>query len=111
MEVILFTILSYGITNIAVFGSIFNKWRDFWVRISPNFFGQIFTCPMCLSFYIGLILSLIFTYIGVGTPFTEYGFNNLFLLIFLDACFTSGIVWLLHTGQEFLERAFANNEE
>ena len=104
MEILLFVLLSYGITNIAVFGGIFEKWRNFWIKISPTFFGKMFTCPMCLSFYIGLTLSLVFTYLGVSTPFTEYGIKNLPLLLFLDACFTSGCVWLLHTFQEFFEK-------
>jgi hypothetical protein len=32
-------------------------------------------------------------------------------MIFLDGCLTSGAVWLIHTVQEFFERAFYNDAE
>ncbi len=105
MKIILFILLAYGITNIAVFGSIFANWRGFWYEKSPKIFGKLFTCPMCLSFYVGGILSYTFYYLGLSTPFIEYGVNNLPLLLFLDSCFTSSGVWLIHTLQEALERS------
>jgi hypothetical protein len=40
-----------------------------------------------------------------------YGIDNLGLAVFLDGCLTSGGVWLIHTVQEFFERAFTNSEE
>lgn len=105
MKIFLFILLAYGITNIAVFGSIFERWRNFWYKKSPKIFGKLFTCPMCLSFYVGWILSQLFNYYGLSTPFSEYGVNYLPLLLFLDACFTSGCVWIIHTIQEAFERS------
>jgi hypothetical protein len=107
MKIILFVFLAYGITNILIFGSIFEFWRNFWVKTNPNFFGKLFTCPLCLSTWVGGFLSMIFNYFGYQTPFIQYGVTILPLLIFLDACFTSGAVWLIHTIQEAFERAFA----
>lgn len=104
MKILLFVLLSYGITNILVFGSIFQKWRDFWNKINPSFFGKLVTCPLCLSTWIGGILSTLFIYFGYSTPFTEYGITILPLLIFLDACFISGCVWIIHTLQEYFEK-------
>lgn len=104
MKILLFILLSYGITNIAVFGSIFQSWREFWFAKSPKVFGKLFTCPMCFSFYVGAALSYTFHTLGLSTPFLEYGVNNLYLLLFLDACFTSGCIWLIHTIQEAFER-------
>src|ERR1035437_1291644 len=106
MKILMFVLLAYGIVNIAVFGSIFEKWRNFWVRNNPSFFGKLFTCPMCLSFYIGGILSIIFNYMGYTTPFLDYGITYLPLLVFLDASFTSGCVWIIHNLEEMCERAF-----
>jgi hypothetical protein len=106
MKILLFELLAYGITNILVFGSIFENWRQFWNKLNPSFFGKLVTCPLCLSTWIGAILSLIFNLMGYSTPFFEYGITFLPFLVFLDACFTSGCVWLLHTLQESLERAF-----
>lgn len=105
MKIVLFILLAYGITNIAVFGSIFNDWRNFWYKKSPKILGKLFTCPMCLSFYVGGILSYIFQYYGLSTPFLEYGINNLPLLLFFDACFTSGCIWIIHNIEEAFERS------
>jgi len=107
MKILLFELLAYGITNILVFGSIFKGWRDFWDKINPSFFGKLMSCPLCLSTWIGGMLSFGFNYMGYSTPFLEYGVTCLPLIIFLDACFTSGCVWLLHTAQEAFERAFS----
>ncbi len=106
MKTLLFELLAYGITNILVFGSIFEKWRTFWFKQSPNFFGKLTSCPLCLSTWIGFGLSYLFNYMGYSTPFTEYGITYLPLLVFLDGCLTSGCVWLLHNFEEVLERAF-----
>jgi len=106
-----FLLLSYGITNIAVFSSIFKGWRDFWQKYNPSFFGKLFTCPLCFSTWVGFILSFVFSQFGYQTPMSYYGITNLPLMIFLDGCITSGGVWLIHTIQEFFERAFYPTEE
>ncbi len=101
-----FLLLSYGITNIVVFGSIFKGWRDFWDRISPGFFGKLFSCPLCLSTWVGFILSFIFGSLGYQSPMSLYGVDKFWLMVFLDGCLTSGGVWIIHTVQECFERAF-----
>lgn len=117
MELIfVYSIIAYGITNILVFGSIFQNWRDFWDAQSPTFFGKLFSCPMCLSVWVGFGLSMVFQKFNINTPMTEIGMflpmNYDMLLfvgkIFLDGMFAGGIVWLIHTIQEAFERAFNN---
>lgn len=104
MNVFLFVLFAYGVTNIMVFGSIFQSWREFWTKISPNFFGKLFGCPMCLSTWVGGILSFTLWTMGCATPFLSYGITFLPLMVFMDACFTSGCVWIIHTIQEYFER-------
>ena len=100
MGLIVFTLISYGASNIMVFSSLFKKWREFWLRVSPNFFGELFTCMICLPFWWGVILSLI-----VFSPAITYlGVTSILLGVFLDGCLSSGIVWLLHTVQESIEK-------
>lgn len=111
MTTVTFLLLAYGITNIAVFGTIFDGWRSFWKRVSPSFFGKLFGCPLCLSTWIGFILSYVFSLFGYPTPMSLYGIDSLPLMIFLDGCLTSGGVWLIHTIQEFFERAFYSDNE
>lgn len=110
MEILVFILLSYGISNIIVFGSIFEGFRDFWDRVSPSFFGKLFGCMMCTPFWVGFILSLTFNLMGYGelSPLKSIGVELIPLAIFLDGCFTSGMVWLIHTFQEMLERTHQN---
>lgn len=108
MKVIIFMLLTYGIVNIAVFGSIFEGWRNFWNKVNPSFFGSLMSCPMCLSFWVGAILSGVFIHLGYVTPMTTYGITMTSLAVFLDASFASGCVWIIHQFEEFLERGFHN---
>jgi hypothetical protein len=100
MDLIVFLLTAYGISNIMVFSSIFSKWRDFWNRVSPNFFGDLFTCMICLPFWVGVILSSFIFSISDN----YLGINSVVLSSFIDACLTSGGVWLIHTIQEKIEK-------
>jgi len=83
-----------------IFSSLFKKWREFWLRVSPNFFGELFTCMICLPTWWGFIISLL-----VFSPSIMYlGVSSIVLGMFLDGCLASGIVWLLHTVQESIEK-------
>lgn len=99
MELILFVLITYGASNIMVFSSIFDKWRVFFTKISPNFFGELFTCMICLPFWWGVLLSLF-----AFSPVSLYFGTTLVISTFLDACLASGSVWLIHTIQEKLEK-------
>lgn len=102
----IYCLLAYGITNIMVFSSIFKEWRDFWEYFNPGFFGKLFTCPMCLSTWLGFFLSILFHFQDLNTPMIDFGFKFGFWSILFDGAFTSGVVWLIHTFQEMGERAF-----
>jgi hypothetical protein len=100
MEILIWFLIAYGVSNIMVFSSIFKGWRDFWTRVSPKFFGDLFTCMICLPFWIGILLSLfIFSLSGVYLDV-----DNIYISSFLDGTLTSGGVWLIHTMQEKLEK-------
>lgn len=118
MKLTLFLLIAYGISNIIVFGSIFKGWRDFWSNVSPNFFGMLFTCMICLPTWVGFLGSAL-----VWSPTLEYQvvtqdvsffglftISKVFIATFLDGCLTSGAVWLLHSLQEAVERHFNVNE-
>ena len=118
ITIIAYTLFAYGITNMIIFASgpfgIFEKWRNFAHRISYGF-GELFTCPMCLSTWVGLIFSLcniIFVRDVAFTPFNmifgvgEYGPFT----VIMDMGFTSGVVWLLYQLDEMMERVWASDE-
>jgi len=105
MEILLIILVGYGISNIVVFGSLFEGFRNFTDTISPNFFGKLFSCMMCTPWWVGFSLSLGTQLTGYTqfSPFYSYGLECIYVSIFLDACLISGTTWLIHTIQEHLE--------
>jgi len=51
MDLLWFVLSCYGLTQILVYGSIFKK-----IRPTEGFFGELFHCPMCLGFWIGVFV-------------------------------------------------------
>ena len=103
-EIFLFILVCYGISNIVVFGSIFNNLRQYCIRISPHFLGQLTSCMICFPTWCGFILSGVSHIFNFGlSPFQMIGVCWWPLAVFLDGCLASGGVWLIHTLQEYLE--------
>ena len=107
-----YILFAYGICNMVIFAKgpfgIFERWREFSHEISDGF-GELFTCPMCLSTWVGLVFSLInilFVPSIAFTPFNMvFGVGNCVLLtLIMDMGLTSGVVWLLHQLEEMMER-------
>lgn len=109
MEILLFILVVYGISNIIVYNTIpiWENVVNFFERISPRYLYKLFTCMMCLPTWVGFGLSYLFISLGYSnfSPFTHLGINNIWLAIFLDGCLSSGTTWLIHTIQEAIERA------
>jgi hypothetical protein len=59
VELIYFILSAFGITQILVYGSIFER-----LRPSKDVLGGFFHCPMCLGFWVGVFL------FGIN-PYTE----------------------------------------
>ena len=106
MELLLIILVSYGISNVIVFGSIFESFRELMDDLSPKFFGKLFSCMMCTPWWVGFFLSLGAQLSGYSqfSPFYNYGLENIYLSIFLDACLLSGTTWLIHNVQEYFEQ-------
>ena len=108
--VVLYSIMAYGACNVIVFGSgpfrIFEHIRELADNIHEHF-GQMFTCMMCLPTNFGIVCSLV-NWFFIPIAFTP--FNILFagtglwwMAMLCDGAFTSGIVWLINTIQEYIE--------
>jgi len=102
-------------SNIVVHGKIFNKPRT-WLTTRSKFFDGLLHCMMCFGTWSGFILSILFfsptLYYGSDNPILNFNFLSIYpIAIFLDGLFSSGIVWLLHTIQEFFEYNIPQNEE
>ena len=89
MGLIYFILCSYGMTQIIVYGSIFNKIRP--TKKSFNGLGELFHCPMCMGFWVGVFL---FCINGMTELFTfDYTVANLLIC----GCVSSGASYILNT--------------
>jgi uncharacterized membrane protein YvlD (DUF360 family) len=81
MSLIYFVLCSYSITQILVYGKIFDR-----VRPSHHFFS----CPMCVGFWVGLFLWAINGYTELFTY--DYSFVSGFIM----ACISSGTSYIIN---------------
>jgi len=81
-ELFIFALSSYGLTQVLVYGAIFD-------RLRPSL--KFFRCPMCVGFWSGVLLVLL-------NPFTElFTFDVSILNAFLMGCLSSGTSYALCT--------------
>ena len=84
MDLIYFILSSFGLTQILVYGKIFDS-----IRPKKGKLGELFHCPMCMGFWTGAFL---FGINGLTELFTfDYNFVNLLLL----GCLSSGTSYIL----------------
>ena len=96
METLIWIIAAYGMSNILVYGSIFENLRDK-IIIKSDFFGDLIQCMMCTSTWVGFFFSLVFfspTAELVLIPYTN---------VFFDGMLASGGVWALNAIIEWFE--------
>lgn len=86
MDLIYFILCAFGLTQILVYGTIFNS-----VRPSKEKIGGFFHCPMCIGFWVGVFLY------GIN-PYTElFMFEKSAANAFLLGCVSSGTSYVLST--------------
>ena len=85
MDLLYFVLAAYGLTQLLVYGTIFNS-----VRPTEGKLGELFHCPMCLGFWAGAFLFGINRYTELFI--FEYTFVNLFIL----SCLSSGTSYILN---------------
>lgn len=110
MEVLLFILICYGACNNLIYGSLFEGFRNSLKTFGTGGYSiyKLFTCFMCLGTWMGFAMTLILNYFGhlAVTPFGAIGITELYLVVFLNGLVSAAGVWLTHTLQEMLERAF-----
>lgn len=85
MDLIYFILCAYGLTQILVYGKIFDK-----IRPTEGKLGELLSCPMCTGFWVGVFL---FGINGLTELFSfEYNLINSFLL----GCLSSGTSYILN---------------
>lgn len=95
--IFLWCFIAYGLTSILVWGSIFEKPRN-WIISNSGFFGELIQCTLCTGTWVGFFLS-----ICLGGLATRYFGIHWIVSIFFDGLFTAGIVWTINTIIEFFE--------
>ena len=89
MDLVYFVLIAYGMTQIIVTGSIFDKIRP--AKESFRGYGQLFHCALCMGFWVGVFL---WSINGLTELFNfEYNLINPLLL----GSLSSGTSYLLYT--------------
>jgi hypothetical protein len=78
VELIYFILCAYGMTYILIYGSIFNS-----IRPTQGKMGELFRCPLCLGFWVGVFLWSINHFTELFTY--DYSLINALLLGSLSA--------------------------
>jgi hypothetical protein len=104
MDLLYFVLSSWGMTQILVYGSIFEAQRE-WIMEKSNWFGTLINCPMCTGFWVGAFL---FGINGLTELFNfEYNIANLLILSFISSAtsyamniiISDGGIKLSHTSE------------
>ena len=96
-SLLVWVFIAYGMTSILVWGSIFESTRE-WIKRNSKFFGDLISCTLCTSTWVGFFMSLF-----LGSLSTQY-FDTIWLInLFFDGMFTAGGVWALNAIIEFFE--------
>jgi hypothetical protein len=108
MEILLWIFMAYGMSNILVYGSIFNGIREFlrkWgedesvpLNSLASFISSLLSCMMCTSTWVGFFMSLV-----AYSPWHEIIGLNQYASIFFDGMLASGAVWAINSVIEWFE--------
>ena len=96
METLIWILAAYGMSQILVFGSIFDTTRE-WITKKSTFFGESLGCMMCTSTWVGFFFSLVF--FSPTAELTVIPYTNWFF----DGMFASGSVWAINAIIEYFE--------
>jgi hypothetical protein len=115
-QLIIWAVVAYGMTNILVYGSIFNGLRDKIHNWGNNellpfdflgkFLSGLISCVLCTSTWVGFFLSLVYfspSYDIIGT--------NKILSVFFDGMLSAGFVWAINSIIEWFEENRMSNQK
>lgn len=107
MEIFFWVLTAYGMTNILVYGSIFENLRNsIHMTAKTNipiitsmfkFLSGLISCVMCTSTWVGFFMSLFYS------PFTFYFGLHPGFGLFFDGMLASGGVWAINAIVEWFE--------
>lgn len=77
LNIVIFILFCYGLTQIIVYGKIFETIRE-------KLQLYVLKCPMCLSFWVGIFAYIVFWFSGIRL------FPNLYVGMFVYGALSSG---------------------
>ena len=107
MIILIWLLAAYGMTNILVYGSIFqglrNGLQNWGNSVLPfnslgKFFGELLSCMMCTSTWVGFFLGI--TYYSPSAFLIE---TPTWISWFFDGLIASGFVWAFNGMVEWFE--------
>ena len=107
VQLLLWMVMAYGMSNILVYGSIFNgprnfinKWGDskYLLNGFGAFLSKMLSCMMCCSVWIGFFYG-IFLYSPVHKLLGVHNYYS----CFFDGMLASGAVWAINAIIEWFE--------
>jgi len=109
MSILIWILMAYGMSNILVYGSIFNRQREV-IQHAGNdefmpfkevfkFVSELIGCMMCTSTWVGFFFAW-----TVFSPTHEYLEINSWISWFFDGMLASGAVWAINSIVEWFER-------
>lgn len=97
LQILIYIIILYSITDIVVNGDIFYEVRQFFFRTNFLFAYNILTCTTCFSVWLGFTASAFTIFLTDTQTPVQMLFGNIGVLtIFFDGVFASGAVALLY---------------
>jgi hypothetical protein len=108
MILLMWLIAAYGMSQILVYGSIFNELREGIHKWGASeyaafngigkFISGLISCMMCTSTWVGFFMGAF-----VHSPFTELIGVNPYVGVFFDGMLASGGVWAINAVVEWFE--------
>ena len=87
MDLLWFILSAFGLTQILVYGSIFNNIRP--DKEDLRGWGEVFHCTMCMGFWVGVFL------VGINIYTELFIFDNNIVNYLLLGCLSSGTSYAL----------------
>ena len=90
LNLLLFSLIAFGLTTIITISKIGHFWRQLAEKTHKKL-GELFRCPMCMGFWVGLALSFWIS------PTAQLFYNtNILRQLLLDGILGSSVSWLLY---------------
>jgi hypothetical protein len=109
MEILIWLVAAYGMSNIIVYGSIFQGLRNYISALGESgiplveqvfkFISDLISCMMCTSTWVGFFMSL-----TIFSPCSEFLKLGTFSSMFFDGMLASGFVWGFNSIVEWFEQ-------